>query len=442
MARKGKRQNRRSAVALAREAAERAAIAAEREAAEARRVEALQRYELLKRFFGTAGIAVQVSSGGWIKVNAQRVSHLDALTIENDWDGFVDRVAAVCCSREFIATLRRNLSTAHAHAFYDRTLHGFRIEKRSRDVALVCATAGVVWGDYETTPGNYLVDGIHWDRFRRNFEAAAETPFVAQEPERRAPTRSRYEQKPRFRFHPPALLTVIREPPTDIPPELVDDALEASRRIRQERRLVYSHEVLLHYRDGDLRLFPLYTGDPTLSIPYSFTRVNGARDVRGSIDLTPNQDRDPIAVSLDTEAAGSLLGRIWASALLGFADVSCLQLDTPIKTASSRGLGGGAASHPRRTLGTTPHAPRTIWPSSLSPVGPWAAHTASYVAGHVRRLSDGRVASSEAIRSAREVGLTLGPSETYVRPHARGLPDTARLEFEWRCPRALLLGRN
>jgi hypothetical protein len=47
------------------------------------------------------------------------------------------------------------------------------------------------------------------------------------------------------------------------------------------------------------------------------------------------------------------------------------------------------------------------------------------------------VSSDEAKAAACAVGMELQQGETWVRPHARGLPDDAELQFSWRIPKKL-----
>jgi hypothetical protein len=47
------------------------------------------------------------------------------------------------------------------------------------------------------------------------------------------------------------------------------------------------------------------------------------------------------------------------------------------------------------------------------------------------------VSSDEAKAAACAVGMELQQGETWVRLHARGLPDDAELQFSWRIPKKL-----
>jgi hypothetical protein len=76
-------------------------------------------------------------------------------------------------------------------------------------------------------------------------------------------------------------------------------------------------------------------------------------------------------------------------------------------------------------------AERTV-PASLVPTASTHTFLASYVAGHRRHLGAGRHASPDASRRAEQLGISLGPNETWVRPDTRGVPDDAALIFEWK----------
>jgi hypothetical protein len=69
-------------------------------------------------------------------------------------------------------------------------------------------------------------------------------------------------------------------------------------------------------------------------------------------------------------------------------------------------------------------------------------YSGSFVAGHRRRLNEGRTASAEACDRARQVGIILHPHETWVRPHTRGIPDGIQMRFLWHAPTELFKRRE
>jgi hypothetical protein len=112
-----------------------------RQRAAQRRAAAQGLYRKLASFFRAAGVVTALKSGS-VEVNGRRLCQLLSLNRVKDWDQFLNRVAAGYCSKQFVAALLRNLHAAGAQAFYDRDLHGFRIEKDGRDVAAVWAAGG------------------------------------------------------------------------------------------------------------------------------------------------------------------------------------------------------------------------------------------------------------------------------------------------------------
>jgi hypothetical protein len=69
-------------------------------------------------------------------------------------------------------------------------------------------------------------------------------------------------------------------------------------------------------------------------------------------------------------------------------------------------------------------------------------YSGSFVAGHRRRLNEGRTASAEACDRARQVGIILHPHETWVRPHTRGIPEGIEMRFLWHAPTELFKRRE
>jgi hypothetical protein len=127
----------------------------------------------------------------------------------------------------------------------------------------------------------------------------------------------------------------------------------------------------------------------------------------------------------------------WTCALLGFADATCIQMEPGEATRKH------VPTTARRRESTTPSDPHSTsravprtrpWPQHLEPAGPWIRYSGSFVAGHRRRLNEGRSASAEALDRARQVGITLHQNETWVKAHARGIPDGIEMRFRWHTP--------
>lgn len=49
------------------------------------------------------------------------------------------------------------------------------------------------------------------------------------------------------------------------------------------------------------------------------------------------------------------------------------------------------------------------------------------------------MAGDDAQDRARQVGITLRPSETWVKAHIRGVPDSIEMRFRWYAPTELKL---
>lgn len=153
-------------------------------------------------------------------------------------------------------------------------------------------------------------------------------------------------------------------------------------------------------------------------------------------------DRDPLPLLISQGVADDDAITAWTCALLGFADATCIELEPSAPTARLE-----LAVTPRRRASSVfrrrssmPTLPRTQrWPRHLEPVGHWIRYSGSFVAGHRRRLNDGKTATDEARDRARQVGIILHPHETWVRPHARGVPDGIEMRFRWHAPSELKL---
>lgn len=388
-------------------------------------------------FFRAAGIEASVQNEQLV-VNGRKVVALHALwgLRLRELDQLRDRIAAAACSQQFIEAMKRNGSSLgdHLRAYYVREQRGFEIRNGDHAIALICAGAGHVYGG-GVIDGNFLADGEHWEKLRSSI--ARQEARQAQEAESPANDDS-----------PPPVAQIaarasrrsnrIDDVPAGLPPELVAAVLEASKKIRLERRLAYDRPVTLECELGELVLSPIVGNPDYLRVPFVLER-RGDR-VQGDIVLTGR--RDPVPVHIDDEAAGSLLASVWAAALLGLADATCFDIHQPERRppgagsrSSSRRRGGGRHSF-RAIPGSTSR--RGIWPDHLRPVGQWARYSGAFVGGHRRRLHEGHSASAEALENARHVGIVLRPGETWVRPHARGLPSNLAIRFRWHAYEPLL----
>lgn len=185
---------------------------------------------------------------------------------------------------------------------------------------------------------------------------------------------------------------------------------------------------------GELALLPVIETGPTFSFP--FRLVTSAKIIRAELVLS---DTDPLSLRVGNDVALDDAVMAWISGLLGFADVTCIQFDSrTARTQRARREPPGPASSipvPRRPRQSAQG--RHPWPGNLKPIGRWTRYSGSFVAGHRRRLNDGQTSSDEARQRARQVGITLQAHETWVRPHARGIPDDLEMRFHWHLPEPL-----
>jgi hypothetical protein len=228
--------------------------------------------------------------------------------------------------------------------------------------------------------------------------------------------------------------------PDDLASELIDACLDASRRIRLERQVAYERPVTLEFDDRELTLLPI-TGTAThLLLPFRLS--TGVQTLNGQLVLA---DCDPLSLLIDADTADTDAITAWTCALVGFADATCIEFN-PAAPA--------ARNEPTRSRWPPPPAPpqrrpsmqalprKQPWPSHLAPIGRWVRYSGSFVAGHRRRLHDGQTASDEARDRARQVGIVLHPDETWVRSHARGVPDGIEMRFLWHAPAELKLSHS
>jgi hypothetical protein len=234
--------------------------------------------------------------------------------------------------------------------------------------------------------------------------------------------------QPAFRY--------ISQLPDHLALELRRACIDASRRLRLERQVAYERPVVLVCDFGELTLLPVIEADPTFSFP--FRLVTGAKTIRAELALS---DTDPLSLRICDDVALEDAVMAWTSGLLGFADVTCIQFDSTVaRTQRTRWEPSGSASSvpvPRRSRQSAQG--RHPWPGNLKPIGRWTRYSGSFVAGHRRRLNDGQSASDEARQRARQVGITPRSHETWVRPHARGIPDGLEIRFHWHPPEELKL---
>jgi hypothetical protein len=229
---------------------------------------------------------------------------------------------------------------------------------------------------------------------------------------------------------------VLGEFPVEFPADLKDACLQASWKIRHNRQVAYERPVVLESEYGRLTLLPITRSGSRLVLPAHLQRGNDT--VAGELLLI---DHDPLPLVVPTEIGYEDALAAWTQVLLGFADATCVDLETaaPLPTSSvstsARQRASGRVQPKGPDVQTIPR--RRAWPAHLQPVGGWAHFSGSFVAGHRRRLLHGETASPEARERAGQWGIVLGPSETWVRPYTRGMPETPEMHFPWTAPAEL-----
>ncbi len=297
-----------------------------------------------------------------------------------------------------------------------RTHEGVRLRDASRAVALINATRAVVGDDAAPILGNFLAPrGEHWDELRRRLwqrsvsEVLTELPASASETERAR-------------------------------------AVAASLQIRKERSREFGHTVILRRGEISVRFEPI-PEHGIVQVPFEFR--DGGEYLSGALRLKAPQD--PLALFVfDRSSAQDVIGRAWLLALLGYAELTCAPVEASDKRPG-RGPGDDAQRRGSKASGGSPRPPRmpqprgtarggsasVPLPRSLVPTAESRRYLTSYVAGHKRHLGAGRRPSPDARTRAEHLGISLGPNETWVRPHARGVPDDAALVFDWKTAPAL-----
>jgi hypothetical protein len=278
---------------------------------------------------------------------------------------------------------------------------------------------------------NFLTPGPHWQevaavldslkakqearpKLHREANEERAAASAAEAERRRAAARRRIDQMPGY-----------------MAPELIDACLKASRRIRLERQVAYDRPVVLKFDLGELTLLPIAGTGAHLRMPFGFTKGTGT--LKGELILN---DCEPLPLVISKAVGEEDAVVAWACALLGFADATCINFKPTTPTARPEPTWQrrphSSMSHRLPSTQTLPRQRR--WPRHLEQVGPWIHCSGSFVAGHRRHLPDGWTARAEARDRARQVGIILHPHETWVQPHARGIPDDIEMRFLWHAP--------
>jgi hypothetical protein len=259
-----------------------------------------------------------------------------------------------------------------------------RLYTHERVVAVIHASRAAVVGHTRRARGNFLVGGEHWDTVRSWLAAARLEPRPAAPAPHREP------------------IAVVKPPrlrgdfPSGVSKMLRRRAVAASVRLRNDRNVEFGHVVVLLCGKETVRFSPIPDSGPP-RVPFIYER--GDERLEGAIRLRARND--PMAVEAPVDVDEELLAAAWARALMGYAELTCVSAST---LAISGQLRPTRATH--RLL-------------------------ASYVVGHIRHLAGGATPGDAAVAHAEHIGVALGPHQTWVRPHARGVPADAELVFGW-----------
>jgi hypothetical protein len=391
-------------------------------------------------FFGPLGVSVDLEVG-----MTEDVYVLDGKRIgtagesQKDWGPEIDKFVAQQrnLAQMFLASITENAASVWpgARAYYTRKNHGFTLAWPDAAVGFVCicATHARVFFDGPTLTANYLTPGDHWAELKVAIEAHEVERLAARTQETAGAARALSRRPVRV-----PLRTLTRVPP-GTPNEVERVTLDASRRLRFERQMVYAAPTLLEFDVGRVRFEPIESNAGELLVPFFLSSDSG--DLEGGISLSG--ERDPLRLDIYRDELGDdPFG--WSTALCGYADLTTWNLIEAARHDTNMRRQGSTQRRARRGLSNaTPRVretglprrqaqnARVLWPGHLRPIGDTAANLAAHVAGHRRRLPAGWAPSAEARARASQLGITLDLDETWVRPHVRGGSPGYELRFKW-----------
>jgi hypothetical protein len=389
----------------------------------------------LLSFFRAAGVRVELGSGRrlWINnVQAERLTHLPPPeTLE--WNSIVSEIALKYLHGKFDRAIADNarVSVGVRVVFVPRE-RGFAVMRGDVRLALIQAARAQI-SHREAMRANFLMPGEHWQLLADvldDAEGEAIAEWQRQEKAKETAEAGDIASEAKLRL---ASGRRIDDLPDGLDPELIDACLNASRRIRFERQVAYERPVILESGIGELTLLPIERTGSRLHMP--FLLRSGTETLAGALIIS---DHDPLPLLIGEGVADGDAIAAWICALLGFADATCVEFE-PTAATTRRGPAipqprrPAPVSRPATSMHTLPRGGRP-WPSHLDPIGQWTRYSGSFVAGHRRRLQDGQNASDEAHDRARQVGIVLHQHETWVRSHARGVPDGIEMRFAWLPP--------
>jgi hypothetical protein len=347
-----------------------------------------------------------------------------------DQEVLVDDVAHRLCRDLLIQNAQSEMAFPRLEVRVKSEAHDLELRFRNTVVGRLRATAATPIGGRQIS-GNFLTSGSHWSELELGIRVAIHQPL----PSEAAGNDHRGHESAAWIASLERELceyTVIDEVPDATGVALRGQILEASRRIREERSLAFERSVTLEWHQRLVTFATIRSITPAgLVVPIQWQGDETV--VTAGIEL--RSIRDPVRLLIAPEVPASMLVEIWASILLGFAELTC---PSEHGDRHGRDTSRPASGHRSPAVATeTRGLPRyPSWPGNLLPIGSWAVHGAALVCGHVRRLPTGQ-ASDEACARAAEVGIRLRQGETWVRPHARGAASDYDIRFRWTPPPSL-----
>lgn len=363
-----------------------------------------------------------------VGVSSDGLHHLDILrrALRLSWDGLTDRLVMAHAPEAMTHAVSQYFDSSGLDLQATPSKVGVMLHREKVARAVVYPTHALLLGG--SIRGDFTADGLHWSMLR--------TALL----ERRLPQPDGGVGDSQVEVGAPAeVRRVVVAFPSHVEERFRARVLAASMKIRTERSLDYgSHPVVLEASNHVVRYEPIMRRGGAVELPFSFTQ-KGQSAIRGALRL--QSPGDPLALVCSSDLGSDMLALVWGSALIGFAELTCVaeaeRPDDPATPRRERRRPRGGSSGRDRDLGSGGGVGLNHSSPMLHPTARTADVLASYVAGHRRRLSDAAQPSEKARAAAADIGIALGPHETWVRPHVRGVPTDAELHFRWVSPMPL-----
>lgn len=339
------------------------------------------------------------------------------------WGEVIDRLVMQHAPGAMVEALRRHFDGSDLDLRASKTRTAILLHRNQEVQAVVTATvARPMLG--EPIHGDFTTSGPHWGRLSKLLRAQYRRQLgLPEEDAHVVPA-------------PPTVAAVVTAFPSTSEAFLAE-VLVASARIRTDRCLDFDRPVTIERREHRIRFKPITMTSGTIELPFEYVGYPGSKTVTAALRLGMSTDPLPIVCSARLEPEE--LVAAWGHALIAYAHLTCGTRLAPLSVLDDRArtrlrlrsVGTSDSRGTRRLAGTG----RRRQPWFISPVLEPSERTIevidAWVAGYRRRLAEGQCASDEAKLAAAQVGITIGPGETWVRPHARGVPTDAELRFRW-----------